>query len=230
VIQGDEVKTFSEGESRIFSVAFSPDGHRVACSTGAKIKVWDVATGAELMSLSGFVWAVTFSPDGTRIAAAGDPTIIWDATTGKELKTLRGHGAFVFSVAFSPDGRRLVTGSQDRTARVWDSSTGAELLTLRADNFVFDVAFSPDGKSIAGGSQGNTIMLWDSAAPADGYGPRKTATTARNIVDELHETHGLYRDVIDQLKADTILDEPVRKVALQIANSRKVEDAEMSTE
>jgi Tol biopolymer transport system component len=46
-------------------------------------------------------------------------------------------------------------------------------------------------------------------------------------VDELHETHGLYRNVIDKLEADTILDEPVRKVALQIANSRKVEDAEM---
>jgi hypothetical protein len=174
----------------------------------------------------GYVFSVVFSPDGKRIAAADDPARIWDATTGKELKTLRGHGVRVISVAFSPNGKRLVTGSPDRTARVWDSSTGDELLTLRAGFSVAGVAFSPDGKSIAGGTQGRTIMLWDSAAPAHGYGPRKTATAARNSVDKLHETHGLYRQVINQLDADTMLDEPVRKLALQIANARLWEDEE----
>ena len=234
VIQGEEIMTYSEGGPRVLAVAFSPDGHRIAsCGYDTKIKVWDVASGTELMSLIGhgsIINSVMFSPDGERIVSScqNDGTAkIWDAATGKELKTLRGHGDILSSVDFSPDGRRLVTGSRDGTARVWDSSTGDELLTLRADSAVADVAFSPDGKTIAGGTFGRTIVLWDSAAPAGGYGPRKTATTARNIVDELHETHGLYRNVIDKLEADTILDEPVRKVALQIANSRKVEDAEM---
>ena len=49
---------------------------------------------------------------------------------------------------------------------------------------------------------------------------------ARRIVAELHEKLGFYHDVIDKLKADKTLDEPVRKVALQIANSRKYEDEE----
>ena len=56
--------------------------------------------------------SVVFSPDGKRIASAqGDNTAkIWDAATGMELMTLRGHGNAVCSVAFSPDGKRLVTG------------------------------------------------------------------------------------------------------------------------
>ena len=32
--------------------------------------------------------------------------------------------ATVTSVSFSPDGTRIVTGSEDRTAKVWDARTG----------------------------------------------------------------------------------------------------------
>ena len=43
-------------------------------------------------------------------------------------------------------------------------------------------------------------------------------------MDELYEEYGFYSEVIEKLKADNTLDEPVRKVALQIANSRLWED------
>ena len=36
---------------------------------------------------------------------------LWDAATGQELLTLKGHIGWVTSVAFSPDGRRIVGGS-----------------------------------------------------------------------------------------------------------------------
>ena len=54
---------------------------------------------------------VTASFDGT--------SKIWDAGTGKELRTLSGHSGLVFSAAFSPDGQRIVTASYDEPARVW---------------------------------------------------------------------------------------------------------------
>ncbi len=44
---------------------------------------------------------------------------IWDATTGAELRVLKGHTNHVTSVALSADGARVVTGSYDHTARVW---------------------------------------------------------------------------------------------------------------
>ena len=47
------------------------------------------------------------------------------ATTGTEIKVLRGHEASVQSAAFSPDGARIVTASVDCTARIWDTTTGA---------------------------------------------------------------------------------------------------------
>jgi len=57
----------------------------------------------------------------------------------------------VWGVAFSPDGQRIVTGRQDRTARVWDIATGHELLVLKHTKVVSSVAFSPNGKRIVTG-------------------------------------------------------------------------------
>jgi hypothetical protein len=59
---------------------------------------------------------------------------------------------------------------------------------------------------------------------------QNSAMTARTIVDELYEKHSLYYDVIEGLKIDTTRYKSVRKVALQITNSRKVEDAEEQNE
>ena len=56
---------------------------------------------------------------------------VWDAQTGQESLTLKGHTGWVSSVAFSPDGKRLVSGSLDKTVKVWDAQTGQEILTLK---------------------------------------------------------------------------------------------------
>ena len=76
---------------------------------------------------------MAYSPDGKRLATASDDQTakVWDAETGKELLTLRGHSATVYGVAYSPDGKRLATASEDGTAKVWDADSGKELLTLR---------------------------------------------------------------------------------------------------
>ena len=77
--------------------------------------------------------SAAFSPDGERVVtASGDGTArIWDAESGAQLATLRGHEGCVNSAAFSPDGERVVTASDDGTARIWDADSGAQLETLR---------------------------------------------------------------------------------------------------
>ncbi|KAH7117476.1 hypothetical protein EDB81DRAFT_892342 [Dactylonectria macrodidyma] len=111
----------------VHSVAFSPDGQRLASASGV-VKVWDAATGhcqATLEGHSNKVPSVAFSPDGERLASASwDRTIkVWDAATGHCEATLKGSNR-VQSVAFSPDGEHLASASSDKTAKVWDATTG----------------------------------------------------------------------------------------------------------
>jgi WD40 repeat protein len=87
---------------------------------------------------------------------------VWDAKTGAEVLTLRGHTDAVLAASWSPDGSRLLTGSWDQTAKVWDAKTGAEVLTLRGHTgWVFAASWSPDGSRLLTGSD-NTAKVWDS--------------------------------------------------------------------
>ena len=92
------------------------------------------STDLPLMTVSagGRIMAVGFSSDGTRIVSGSDDNSVrvWDASTGVELKELKGHTYPVNSVGFSSDGTRIVSGSDDRSVRVWDASTGVELKEL----------------------------------------------------------------------------------------------------
>lgn len=72
-----------------------------------------------------------------------------------------GHTNAINSVAFSPDGKLVLTGSDDKMAKLWDLS-GRELQTFVGHTSdVSSVAFSPRGEQILTGSADSTAKLWD---------------------------------------------------------------------
>jgi len=165
------------------SVAFSPDGQRLAsASVDGRLMLWDTATqqriGEPLTGHTAEVSSVAFSPDGQLLVSGSDDGTIrlWETATGQPLgPPLTGHTGWVLSVAFSPDGKTLASGSEDATIRLWEVATRQPLgqpLTGHAD-WVRAVAFSPDGKLLASGScsqplgllcQNDEVRLWDLAS------------------------------------------------------------------
>ncbi len=188
-LSGKEVVSFKAHEFLITSVAFSPDGKRIASASGTptgggrqesgEVRVWDAASGKELLTFPDLPhWAntVAFSPDGKYLAAGlgylavmapatPGEVRVWDAATGREIHNLRGHNFWVTSVAFRPDSRQLASAGADGTVRVWDLKTGQEVLTLRGHSgWVRAVAFSPDGKLLASAGDDQIVKLWDAAS------------------------------------------------------------------
>jgi WD40 repeat protein len=165
---GRELATYKGNLGPILSVAYSPDGKRLASAGGSgpgfgEIKVWDAETGQELHTLPACGTSVAFSPDGRRIAGAPRPSgslgsggiKVWDAETGRELLTLGGHTSYELNLAFSPDGQRLASGSPyEPTVRLWDAQTGQQLLVLKGRGRY--LAFSRDGHWLVADRQ-----LWD---------------------------------------------------------------------
>jgi WD40 repeat protein len=116
---------------------------------------------------NGHGYSVAWNPDGRRLATVGDfyTAKVWDAASGKELRTLPGQGSSIRSVTWSPDGERLATAGDDFLAKVWNAANGKELLTLRGHKSpVNSVAWRRDGERIATGSLDTTAKVWDSAS------------------------------------------------------------------
>ena len=169
---GEELRYLRGHEGWVCSLAFSPDGSRLASgSYGSSdlnhtVCLWDVATGEQVCSLGhrGAVQDLAFSPDGQQLALASedDKVRIWDATDGTELACLCGHETDVRSVAFPSSGRLVVSGSGDETIRVWDWPAGRQVCCLRGhEHSVLSVACLPGEQQLVSGSIDGTVRVWD---------------------------------------------------------------------
>ena len=168
--------TYSGHSDTVTSVAWSPDGQRIASgSYDTTVQVWNAADGGNVYTYSGhsdFVNTVAWSLDGQRIASGSyDKTVqVWNAADGGNVYTYRGHSDFVKSVAWSPDGQRIASGSYDKTVQVWNAADGGNVYTYRGHSgSVITVAWSPDGQRIASGSYDTTVQVWNAADGGNVY-------------------------------------------------------------
>jgi WD40 repeat protein len=176
---GQEQLTLKGHSAAVHTVAFSPDGQRLALA-GITPEQRARVNGKE-------------KPEISRVEVT-----IWDVNTGRELLTGRepvftGHDSIapdtesdqlVTGLTFSADGRCLAVAITERTAvartgstkrgllgwrmqgevYVWDTTTGQAQLALRSDHRLSAIAFSPDGCRLAaagGDASEGTASLWD---------------------------------------------------------------------
>lgn len=110
---------------------------------------------------------MTQSPDGKLLAVPLDgEAVLFEAQSGKYLRSLKGPGGQVFWVTFSPDNNLLAaTTWRDRAGgavRVWDLHTGKVLFSSLRGNRERSVAavFSPDGKYLLT-DDFERLQVWD---------------------------------------------------------------------
>jgi WD40 repeat protein/serine/threonine protein kinase len=189
---GEGLLTFKGDTDGVTSASFSPDGSRILTgSHRLSAKVWDASRGLEhyaveepaeerldcgrLQCNPRDIRLAIFNPDHTRILTAGQDKQVrlWDAKSGAELLTFKGHTDVLTSASFSPDGSWVAAAGYDGTARLFDATTGAELLVLKADapadytRTVYSPCFSPDGKRIVTGHGDGTTRVWDAKTGAE---------------------------------------------------------------
>jgi WD40 repeat protein len=197
VSTGEVLKTMTVENGIVFQMAFSLDGKLLATASGSgsaipevpgEVRLWNPVTGElvhKLKGHSGGVYSVAFNPDGKLLASGSMPPLplphkelaeikLWDLTTGKELRTLRGHTGAVGSLAFTADSKTLASGAGlfDGRVKLWDLATGTDLGTLGSKAETAGVmAFIPKTATLAVCSVSPTgkdpgpykmqVSLWD---------------------------------------------------------------------
>jgi WD40 repeat protein len=133
-----EVRRFEGHGGSVNAVAFSPDGKRAASGDNSHVRIWEVATGKELLKDDTHrdrVMAVAFSPDGKILASGSEDrkVLLYDAETLRVLHTFRVHRADVRAVAFTPDGKRLLSADLNGGIYAWSVPDGKRLGKLPND-------------------------------------------------------------------------------------------------
>jgi WD40 repeat protein len=209
VASGQELNTLKGHVAWVLGVNFSPDGKMLASESGYRaielfdvngkyvgvrngtgtIKLWDVASGKEIISFEG-KYPAGFSPDSkmyaSRSGAFDENLKLIDVATGQELSVLNSNASLISSMAFSPDGRTLATSgdNNDKSVKLWDITTGRGIKTLPGQtNGVVYMVFSPDGKTLISGSQDGSVKVWDVVSGKElSFFPTFDSNAAREIL------------------------------------------------
>src|SRR5260221_5381053 len=133
------------------SVALNLDGPRLIAYNmyDGKIYLLNAQTGEQIDALKGS--RAIFTHDGLSIIGI-DGTVgrIWDAQSGAELFTLKGHDIHINSFAVAPNDK-YAASVDENTIRIWKTETGEQTKALNVHGGLgFNcIEFSPDERYIA---------------------------------------------------------------------------------
>ena len=167
------LRKWQTGQKQLMRAQYSPDLKRVL-TVGCippTIKEWDIATGKELISITGEMEHFTngiYGPEGKTAIVDSEsgykPIILrYDLSTGKLIHAwLRDYYTYWRDLALSPDGKRILIGSRTR-ATEWRLKDYKLLNTFtgHAGHAVSAVAYCKNPDQILTGCRDGSIRRWD---------------------------------------------------------------------
>ncbi len=155
---GEELNSFSTGDTPVLALAFSPDGRTLVSSQCVE----------------------EFVDRGNNPQCSRHDILFWDYGKGEVINTIEvdqetvdvvqeadifGHSDYIRALAINPSGQNLVTGSDDKTIMLWNIQSKQPVAVPLAghDAAVTSLAFSPDSATLASAGKDRKLLLWDTS-------------------------------------------------------------------
>jgi WD40 repeat protein len=159
---------------RVVTLAFSSDGKLLATGGGAptvegELRIYDASNGKLLHDIktnghSDTVFGVAFSPDNKLLASCGADKFVkvYEASTGKFLKSFEGHTHHVMGVGWKADGKLLASCGADNLIKLWDYEKGEQARTIKGhDKQVTALLFVGKTPQFVTCSGDQTVRMWN---------------------------------------------------------------------
>jgi len=155
----------------IQSVAWSPDGLRLATGGFRRVLLWNGASlspAGELTGLAGRVTAMAFTHDNATLVTASNAPgqaaeiTLWNVGDLAKRLAWPAHDEAVFDLAIAPGGKTLASAGADKQVRFWSLAKGEPLMQIEAHTApVLSLAYKPDGALLASGGADKELKIWD---------------------------------------------------------------------
>jgi WD40 repeat protein len=154
--------TSRNGRGPMLAVAYQPQGRWLATAGhDGVVRLLDSESKRlvrALVSHTAPVNALAWTADGQLLASGADDKVaVWEAETGKLLRTLP---VAAFRLAWKPGSRTLALVRGD-TIELWSADNRKLLRTLSGHtNWVHALAWASDGKTLISGCTDSTVRRW----------------------------------------------------------------------
>lgn len=176
----------------ITAAAISPNNKFILSAGGETVKVWDMASGKEMLSITAHreqVSSLFFLPDNSHFITTGVDSVIriWSLKTGGLDKKIICKGGAINCSALSKDGNTLIVAAADKKIYITDLLNGNQTVFASGHKQnIGDIALSDDGNEILTAAYDDPI-IWMSL---------KDGKILRNLITS---TNPKYNNVITKV-------------------------------